>query len=92
METKKPICGSLSVAMPLIGLFVAFVGFALIREPTGPHQLSGMGVVFLILSLLCPIAGVVLGIIGMVRRERLRWLPVLGLVLSIGCAASYFAT
>jgi len=91
METRKPICGSLSVAMPLIGFLVAFVGFALIREPTGPHQLSGMGVVILILSLLCPIAGVVLGIIGMVRRERLRWLPVLGFVLSVGCAASYFA-
>jgi hypothetical protein len=91
METKKPICGSLSVAMPLIGFLVAFVGFTLIHDPTGPHQLSGMGVVILILSLLCPIAGVVLGIIGMIRRERLRWLPVLGFVLSIGCAASYFA-
>lgn len=91
METKKPICGSLSVAMPLIGLLVAFVGLAVIREPAGPQQLSGMGVVILILSLLCPIAGIVLGIIGMVRRERLRWLPVLGFVLNIGCAASYFA-
>jgi hypothetical protein len=91
METKKPICGSLSVAMPIIGLLVAFVGFALIRTPTGPQQLSGAGAVVLILSLLCPIGGVVLGIIGMVRRERLRWLPVLWFVLSIGCAASYFA-
>ena len=79
------------MAMPLIGFLVAFVGFTLIREPTGPHQLSGMGVAILILSLLCPVAGVVLGIMGMVRRERLRWLPVLGVVLSIGCAASYFA-
>jgi hypothetical protein len=77
--------------MPLIGFLVAFVGFALIREPTGPHQLSAIGVVILILSLLFPIAGLVLGIIGMVRRERLRWLPVLGFVLSIGGAASYFA-
>jgi len=79
------------VAMPLVGFLVVFAGFALIREPTGPHQLSGTGVIILILSLLCPIAGVVLGIIGMVRRERLRWLPVVGFVLSIGCAASYFA-
>ena len=79
------------MAMPLIGFLLAFVGFTLIHEPTGPHQLSGMGVVILILSVLCPISGVVLGIIGMVRRERLRWLPVLGFVLSIGCAASYFA-
>jgi hypothetical protein len=77
--------------MPLIGFLVALVGFALIREPTGPHQLLGMGLVILILSLLCPIAGVVLGVIGMVRRERFRWLPVVGFVLSIGCAASYFA-
>ena len=74
--------------MPLIGLLVTFVGFALIHEPIGPHQLSGMGLVVLILSLFCPIAGVVLGIIGMVRRERFRWLPVLGFVFSIGCAAS----
>ncbi len=91
METKKPIYGSLSVAMPLIGLLVAFVGFALIHEPTGPHQVSGMGLVIPILSLLCPVSGIVLAIIGMVRRERFRWLPVFGFVLSIGCAASYFA-
>lgn len=77
--------------MPLIGFLVAFAGFALIREPAGPHQLSGPGVVILALSLLCPIAGAVLGIFGVVRRERLRWLPLWGLVLSIGCAASYFA-
>ena len=92
METKKPICGSLSVAMPLIGYLVAFAGFALIHEPSSPHQISGMGVAVLFLSLLCPIAGVVLGIIGMVRRERLRWLPVLGFVLSLACTASYFAS
>lgn len=77
--------------MPLIGLLVAVAGFALVHEPTGPHQLSDMGVGILILSLLCPIAGVVLGIVGMVRREPFRWLVVLGFLLSVGWAVSYFA-
>ena len=91
MKTKKPICGILSVAMPLVGLLVAWLGFALNHEPSGPHQLAGAGLAILILSLLCPVAGIAIGIAGMVRRERFRWLPFLGFVLSVGTAASYFA-
>lgn len=91
MDINRPICGILSVAMPLVGLLVAYVGFALHHEPPGPHQLVGLGLAILILSLLCPVAGIVIGIVGMVRRERFRWLSPLGLVLSIGTAASYFA-
>ena len=77
--------------MPLVGLLVGWVGFALNREPPGPHQLAGAGLAILILSLLCPVGGILVAIVGMVRRERFRWLPIVGLVLSIGTAASYFA-
>jgi hypothetical protein len=91
MNIKKPICGTLSVAMPPVGLLVAYVGFTLIHEPSGPHQLAGAGMAILILSLLCPVAGIGIGIAGLVRRERFRWLPVLGLLLNIVTAASYLA-
>ena len=90
METKKPICGLLSVAMPLIGLLVGFLGSALIHEPSNMGQ-SPAAIFLVTLSLLCPVSGVVISIIGIVRRERFRWLPVFGLVWSIGWALSYFA-
>jgi len=67
--------------LPLVGLLVADVGFALAR----------LSVAIFILSALCSIAGIGIGIAGLVRRERFRWLPILGLVLSTGTAVIYFA-
>jgi len=90
METKKPICGILSVAMPLVGLLAGFAGSAFIHDPPGPHQ-SGAVAAIVILSLLCAVSGMVIGIAGIVRRERFRWLPVFGLIWSVGWALSHFA-
>jgi len=81
MNTKRPICGILSVTLPLVGLLVADVGFALAR----------LSVAIFILSALCSIAGIGIGIAGLVRRERFHWLPILGLMLSTGTAVIYFA-
>jgi hypothetical protein len=90
VETKKPICGFLSVGMPLVGLALGFLGSAFIHEPSDPQR-SGPVTVVVILSFLCPVSGIVLSIIAILRRERFRWLPIFGLVWSIGWALSYFA-
>ncbi|MDB6055766.1 MAG: hypothetical protein JWN25_3289 [Verrucomicrobiales bacterium] len=92
METKKPICGSLSVVMPVVGFLLSFASITLSHEPADTHGVSRLGLVILTLSFLCPISGVVFSIMGMVRHESLRWLPIFGFVWSICCAASYFAT
>jgi len=86
MRNKNPICGILSVVLPLVGLLVGLVGSAFF----GPEQPAAVAVI-VSLSLLCPVSGVVISVIGMVRHERLRWLPVFGFVWSIGWALSYFA-
>ena len=76
----KPICGALSVSLPALGLLVGFVGVA-----------AGLdSPVLLLVSLSGPVGGVACGAIGMARQERLRWLPFLGLVLSICVGALYF--
>jgi hypothetical protein len=54
-------------------------------------QASSPMAVVVILSLLCSVSGVVVSIVGIRRRERFRWLPVFGLVWSIGWTLSYFA-
>jgi len=90
METKKPICGILSVAMPIVGLLVGFAGSAFTHDPPSPHQ-SRVAAAIVILSLLCAVSGIAIGIGGIVRRERFRWLPVFGLIWSVGWALSYFA-
>ncbi len=88
MEYKKPICGILSVAMPLIALLLGLLGSLLIHKPPGPHH---PGVLLLLtLSLLFLVSGIALSIAAMVRRERLRWLPAFGLVWNLGWALSFF--
>jgi len=84
VESKRPICGILSVALPPSGLLIAYLGSLLVTTP-------GVVVAVVILSLTGSLAGFGLAVAGLMRRERLRWLPVIGLVLSIGTGLSHFA-
>jgi hypothetical protein len=43
------------------------------------------------LSLSGSLTGLAFAIAGLIRRERLRWLPIIGLILSICIGLSYFA-
>jgi hypothetical protein len=43
----------------------------------------------MMLTLLCLIAGLPLGLAGFLRRERLRWLSALGMLSSL-CVIGYF--
>lgn len=77
---EKPICGALSVSLPALGLLVGFIGVAVGLDTP----------VLLLVSLCGPVGGVACGALGMARQERLRWLPFLGLVLSLCVGALYF--
>jgi uncharacterized membrane protein YoaK (UPF0700 family) len=77
--------------MPLVGLLVSYVQFALSKAVAGSHQGNGVDVVLLLFAILCVVGGVVCAIVGMKRRERFSYLPITGLILSLGILASYFA-
>jgi len=99
-SSQNPLCGALAVALPPLGLpFIYFT--AIIVEAFGgsPFTQSSrwsnadavIDVVQIIVKLLFLflLAGLPLGIAGLLRRERLRWLSVLGMVSSLSIT-SYF--
>ena len=99
---KSPVCGMLAVALPPLGLpFIYFT--TIIVEAIGgspftqssrwadPDVVIGAVKVIILLTLSCLLAGLPLGIAGVLRRERLRWLSVMGIVLSAGIIG-YFVT
>jgi len=83
-----PICGILSVALTPLALLFAFLASALVEALVGraPH---GVARAIVFLSLSCILAGLAFGVAGLVRRERLRWLPVIGW-LSTTCIVALF--
>jgi hypothetical protein len=89
MDTTKPICGVLSVVMPPFGILISGLALWLLYDPKRPQESGVVGVIILF-SLFCAVSGIVIGIIGIVRRERFRWLPKFGLVWSIGWTLSHF--
>lgn len=82
-EAMKPVCGILSVALPAISLPVDFVVHALVPEPSGPHHLPVPWAYALMFGLFCCGTGFMLGITGIARKERYRWLSVCGLIWSV---------
>ncbi|MDX2042599.1 MAG: hypothetical protein SF097_15365 [Acidobacteriota bacterium] len=96
---RSPIFGMLSVALPPLGLpFIYFV--AVLIEAIGGNPLTSshwsnpdaMMIVVKILVLLTLgslVAGVPFGLAGWLRRERMRWLSAMGLILSV-CIFAYF--
>lgn len=86
MEPKRPICGILSIALPPLGLLIGFL--AATFWPTAP---DGVGDAIVILSLAGSLAGLAFAVAGFVRRERLRWLPVFGLAMSVCIGLAQFA-
>jgi hypothetical protein len=80
IANDKPICGALSVCLPALGLLVGFL--------SGAVGLAGP--MTMLLSLCGPVGGIAFGAIGMARHEDSRWLPFLGLVLSVCVFACFF--
>jgi hypothetical protein len=97
---RNPVCGLLAVAAPPLGLpfiyFAAMIVQAIGGSPfTQSSRWSDPGVVVEIvrlivaLTLFCMLAGLPLGLAGLLRRERLRWLSALGMLSSL-LIISYF--
>lgn len=90
----RPLCGILSVALPPLGLPLLYMAsVAANRFTTHDDFFNGElvpGIVggFIGLSIACMLAGLPLGIAGLIRREQLRWLSFFGPVSTI-CIVSY---
>lgn len=85
----EPKCGALSVALPPLGVpLLVCAGFAAQNFTRHDHFFNGElvpGLVgaFIVGSFACILAGVPLGLAGVLRLERLRWLSLAGPALSI---------
>jgi hypothetical protein len=102
MTGRSPICGMLAVALPPLGLPFIYLAAVIVQAIGGsPYTQSSrwsdpdavMTVVNFIVKLMffCQLAGLPLGLAGWLRRERLRWLSLLGMILSV-CVIGYFFT
>lgn len=92
---QLPICGALSVTLPPLALpFIyvsAFLGEALLKigGSSAEEAMTFLVRLFLLITMGAMLAGVPLGIAGLWRRERARWLSITGPALSLAIA-SYF--
>ncbi len=95
LANRNPVCGLLAIVLPPLGLpFIYFA--AVIVELIGGNPFtqathwSGSNAVIAIVNIVVKLtfisllAGVPLGIAGLLRRERLRALSVMGMLLSTG--------
>jgi hypothetical protein len=73
---KRSVCGLISVALPLLGLGVEQILIRLHGADNDP------GAIILVVPVMF-LVGIGAGIVGMVREERLRWLPAVGFGFNI---------
>lgn len=96
----SPVCGMMAVALPPLGLpflyFTTLIVEAIGGSPltqssrwSNPDAVIEVDKIFQMLTIFCLLAGLPLGLAGLLRRERLRWLSVMGMILSL-CIISYF--
>ncbi len=85
-----PVCGILSVALPPLGLPILYFAAVaaevfLIVDGVSTSEVMPAGVIgaIILVSIACMLSGLPLGIAGLVRREQLRWLSLMGPVVSI---------
>jgi hypothetical protein len=92
----EPQCGALSVALPPLGVpLLVCAGFAAQNFTNHDNFFNGelvpgMVGVLIISSFACMLAGVPFGIAGILRRERSRWLSLIGPVLSVAISGYVF--
>lgn len=95
---QVPICGVLSVALPPLALPFLYLA-AVILEAIGgspftssrwsnPDAVIAIVRAVMLGMFLCLVAGLPLGIAGLFRRERYRWLSVMGPMVSL-CTIGY---
>ena len=83
MRIQNPVCGGLSVALPVLGLVISYIGayyaerWADLRIPFFSLVIGSLG-------------GVVFSVLAFRRRERWIVAPIVGLLLSIAVAMFFF--
>ncbi|HKQ78773.1 MAG TPA: hypothetical protein VJ810_34060 [Blastocatellia bacterium] len=98
--SPSPFCGALAVALPPLGLpfiyFAAVIVEAIGGSPftqssqwSNPDAVIGVVKIIVTVTILCLLAGLPLGLAGLLRRERPRWLSALGILSSL-CVIGYF--
>ncbi len=87
--TKRPksIYGILSVALPIFNTLLMLVGgfFFHLGQDDGPARHSdAANNAFFLLIFIIPLVGLVLGLVGVAKRDRFKLLSFLGVVMNIG--------
>lgn len=99
---RNPVCGLLAIALPPLGLPLIYLAAVIIETTVGspfsqssssadPEQAMLVAALIVKVLFLSVLAGVPLGFAGWVRRERMRWLSLAGMLMSAGIVC-YFVT
>lgn len=83
----KPMYGMLSVALPIFDTLLMLVGgvFFHLGQNDGPRRHSdAANNAFFLLIFIIPLVGLVLGLIGVAKRDRFQLLSFLGVAMNIG--------
>ncbi len=81
MICRRPIYGLISFAIPFLAILFLIAGIALTAASAGFRNLENL--IFPIAMILW-VAGVVIGVVGIFKHERKRWLSIEGIVLNAG--------
>jgi len=95
-HARVPIWGILSTVSAPLGLIgitlAAIAAEAIVRKPPGVSlsvYIPNMTLVAVLLSMACLANGLLAGIVALAIRERPRWLPVTGIVTTLGLVALF---
>ena len=90
MRSNRPIFGSTSVAMPFVAILIVVIW--IIVSNAFVFVWGSLEWIIPMFAFMCLIAGLVVGIVGIVRHERHRWLSIFGVavnsffILSVACS------
>lgn len=91
--SQNPVCGILAITLPPLGLPILYLATVIVEAIGGspftqasrwsnPDLMIAAANLSVKLIFLCLLAGLPLGLAGWLRRERLRWLSMVGMLLS----------
>jgi hypothetical protein len=87
MNDRRSVCGPLAIGLPLLGLGVEAAAVLFLH----PSSQNASVAIVLLGALGTFLLGIGFSIAGMVRGERLRWLPAIGFGFNLILIAAHFA-
>jgi hypothetical protein len=79
----KPVFGALSVGIPIFGLLLSLCVGTIIAGPSGESGAWAAFFVFIIVGFFSVVAGLIMAVIGLCRKERLKALSWIGLIINL---------